>query len=113
MSTLDKAFEGFTFVGSVGAPLPCIDQQHPIKGNNPVNTNKARIKLNVIIKHVLSGQWMNFFRKERWKSLRMVSLMKRFLSSGSSRAWLRNTTSSFHLLFIYITSLHDVSNNQR
>ena len=47
---------------------------------------------------------MNFFKKERWKSLRIVSLMKRFLCSGSSRAWFRNTTSSFHLLLIYITA---------
>ena len=43
---------------------------------------------------------MNFFKKERWKSLRIVSLMKRFLCSGSSLAWFLNTTSSFHRLLI-------------
>jgi hypothetical protein len=43
---------------------------------------------------------MNFLRKERWKSLRMVSLMNRFLCCGSSRVWFRNTTSSFQRLLI-------------
>lgn len=43
----------------------------------------------------------NFFKKLRWKSDLTVSLMKRFFISGSSLAWLRKITSSFHLLFIW------------
>jgi hypothetical protein len=43
---------------------------------------------------------MNFLRNDRWKSLRMVSLMKRFLWLGSSLVWFRNTTSSFQRLLI-------------
>ena len=44
------------------------------------------------------AQWMYFDKNLRWKSLRMVSLMNRFFSSGASRAWFLNTTSSSHLI---------------
>lgn len=38
-----------------------------------------------------------FSKNFLWKSLRIVSLINRFFVSGSSLAWLRNTTSSSHL----------------
>ena len=41
---------------------------------------------------------MYLARKRLWKSLLMVSLMKRFCALGSPRDWLRNTTSSSHRL---------------
>jgi len=44
---------------------------------------------------------MNFLMNDLWKSLRIVSLMKRFFCSGSSLVWFLNTTSSFHLRLIY------------
>ena len=43
---------------------------------------------------------MYLFKNLLWKSLRMVSLMKRFPTLGSSRAWLRNTTSSSQRRFV-------------
>lgn len=38
------------------------------------------------------------FRNRLWKSLRMVSLMKRFCTFGSPLVWFLNTTSSSHRL---------------
>ena len=45
-----------------------------------------------------SSHLMYLARKRLWKSLLMVSLMKRFCALGSPRDWLRNTTSSSHRL---------------
>lgn len=49
-------------------------------------------------KATASSHLMYLARKRLWKSLLMVSLMKRFCALGSPRDWLRNTTSSSHRL---------------
>ena len=41
-------------------------------------------------------------RNLRWKSLRVVSLMKRFSYLGSSRLWFLNTVSSYHLRHTHV-----------
>lgn len=54
-----------------------------------------------IINQVEIIYFTNFFKNDRWKSDRIVSLINLFFFSGSSFAWFRNTTSSFHRRFSY------------